>query len=288
VIHCPEDREICQELLRLAWERGDRAKPLPELVVEAGERFLGVPYAPDTLKREGPEKLVVNLRAFDCVTFVENAIVLAGLIRAGKTGFADYLAALERIRYRRGRLDGYASRLHYFTDWLYDNERKGIVRDVTHAIGGVPFRKAFYYLTDRREDHSALKDPATFRRLRLIEGACTRRRRFYIPKADLAGTESRITGGDIIAITTDEKGIDVGHAGLAVCLGEEIRLLHASSAEGKVVLSDAPLKSYLTTRRSRTGIIVGRTILPDISGGHRVKRPEAALARKSGKEGTDR
>ncbi len=209
----PEDREICEELLRSAWERGDRAKPLPELVVEAGERFLGAPYAPDTLEREGPEELVVNLRAFDCITFVENAIVLAGLIRAGKTGFADYLAALERIRYRRGRLDGYASRLHYFTDWLYDNERKGIVRDVTCEIGGVPFRKAFYYLTDRREDHSALKDPATFRRLRLIEGTCTRRPLFYIPKADLTGIESRIAGGDIIAITTDEKGIDVSHAG---------------------------------------------------------------------------
>ena len=144
MIHRPEDREICEELLRSAWERGDRVKPLPEIVVETGQRFLGAPYEPATLEREGPEELVVNLRAFDCVTFVENAVVLAGLIRAGKTGFADYLAALERIRYRRGRLDGYASRLHYFTDWLYDNGRKGIVRDVTRAIGGVPFRKAFH------------------------------------------------------------------------------------------------------------------------------------------------
>ncbi len=212
------------------------------------------------LEREGPEELVVNLRAFDCVTFVENAIVLAGLIRAGKRGFADYLAALERIRYRRGRLDGYASRLHYFTDWLYDNGRKGIIRDVTRTIGGVPFRKAFSYLTDRREDHPALEDPATFRRLRRIEDACARRSRFFIPKVDLTGTGSRIAGGDIIAITTDEKGIDVSHAGIAARCGEEIRLLHASSAAGKVVLSEAPLKSYLMARRSRTGIIVGRVI----------------------------
>jgi hypothetical protein len=284
VIHLPEDCEICEELLRSAWKRGDRVKPLPELIVGAGERFLGAPYASETLEREGPEELVVNLRAFDCITFVENAIVLAGLIRAGKRGFADYLAALERIRYRRGRVDGYASRLHYFTDWLYDNERKGIVRDVTRGIGGVPFRKAFYYLSDRREDHSALKEPATFRRLRLIEAACTRRPRFYIPKADLTGTDNRIAGGDVIAITTDEKGIDVSHAGFAVRLGGEIHLLHASSAEGKVVLSEAPLKSYLTARRSRTGIIVGRTILPDISGGHRVKRPGAPHARRSGKD----
>jgi hypothetical protein len=258
VIHLPEDREICEELLRSAWERGDRTKPLAAIVVETGQHFLGASYEPATLEREGPEELVVNLRAFDCVTFVENAIVLASLIRAGKTGFDGYLTALERIRYRRGRADGYASRLHYFTDWLYDKERKGIVRDVTREIGGVPFRKAFHYLTDRREDHPGLKDPAAFRRLRLIEGICSRRPRFYIPKADLIRTGDRIADGDVIAITTDEKGIDVSHAGLAVRLGEEIRLLHASSAAGRVVLMEADLSRYLKVRRSRTGVIVGR------------------------------
>ncbi|MHB9156323.1 MAG: N-acetylmuramoyl-L-alanine amidase-like domain-containing protein [Endomicrobiales bacterium] len=262
MIHQPEDREICDTLLRSAWERGDRTKPLPDLITETASRFLGAPYEPDTLEREGTEELVANLRTFDCVTFVENIVVLARVIGAGKTGFTDYLAALERIRYRRGRCDGYPSRLHYFTDWLFDNERKGLVRDITREIGGVPFRKALHSLTDRREDHPGLKDPAAFRRLRLIEGICSRRTHSYIPKADLTGREKRIASGDIIAITTDETGIDVTHAGLAVRLGADIRLLHASSAEGRVVLTEAPLRSYLAARRSRTGIIVGRGISP--------------------------
>jgi len=277
VIHLPEDREICEALLRSAWDRGDRAKSLPDLITETGSRFLGAPYEPDTLEGEGPEELVVNLRAFDCVTFVENAVVLAGLIRTGMTDFTDYLAALETIRYRRGHCDGYPSRLHYFTDWLYDNGRKGLVRDITREIGGVPFRKAFHSLTDRRDDHPGLKDPEAFRRLRLIEGICSRRTHSYIPKADLTRREKRIAGGDIIAITTDEKGIDVSHAGLAVRLGEEIRLLHASRTEERVVLAEVPLKSYLRTRRSRTGIIVGRPIPPDAAGrytrGRRTTRP---------------
>jgi hypothetical protein len=277
VIHLPEDREICEELLRSAKARREGVKPLSELVVEAGRHFLGAPYEAETLEREGPEELIVNLRAFDCVTLVENAVVLAGLIRSGKTDFADYLKALERIRYRRGRLDGYASRLHYFTDWLYDNGRKGIVRDVTREIGGVPFRKAFHYLTDRREDHPGLKDPATFRRLRLIEGICSRRPRLYIPKADLTRTGDRIAGGDIIAITTDEKGIDVSHTGLAVRIREEIRLLHASSTEGRVVLSEVALKGYLKARRSRTGIIVGRGCSP-APGSGKPDRPQRHTA----------
>ncbi len=260
MIHLPEDREICEALLRTARERQDHAKPLPDLITETGSRLLGAPYEADTLEREGPEELVVNLRAFDCVTFVENVVVLAGLIGAGQTDFADYLAALERIRYRRGRCDGYPSRLHYFTDWLYDNGRKGLVRDITRELGGVPFRKVFHSLTDRREDRPGLKDPDAFRRLRVIEGFCSRRTHLYIPKADLARREKQIAGGDIIAITTDETGIDVSHTGLAVRSGEEIRLLHASSAEGRVVLAEIPLKGYLRARRSRTGIIVGRII----------------------------
>ncbi|MHB8771148.1 MAG: N-acetylmuramoyl-L-alanine amidase-like domain-containing protein [Syntrophales bacterium] len=259
-MHLPEDRTTCEELLRTAWERGDRAKLLPELVVEVGERFLGAPYEVATLEREGQEQLVVNLRAFDCVTFVENAIVLANLIRAGKRNFADYLAVLERIRYRRGRRDGYASRLHYFTDWLYDGARKGIVRDVTAAIGGIPFPKRFHALTDRRAANPALADRAVFHRLRCTEGTCSRRPLFFIPEAALPANENRIAEGDIIAIATDDAGIDVCHAGLAVRRGERVRLLHASSRAGRIILSEASLADYLAERRSRTGIIVGRVI----------------------------
>ena len=260
VICSREDRGICETLLRSAEERGDHGKPLSELVLAAGRHFLGAPYDADTLEREGPEEFIVNLRGFDCVTFVENSVVLAGLIRSGRTAFDDYTAALERIRYRRGRCDGFASRLHYFTDWLYNNGRKGLVHDITREIGGVPLRKMFHYLTDRREDHPGLSDPSAFRRLRIIEGICSRRRLFFIPKAYLEKAEQGLTDGDLIAITTDERGLDVCHTGLAVRLRGQIHLLHASSAAGRVVLSEIPLDRYLLMRRSRTGIIVGRAI----------------------------
>jgi hypothetical protein len=258
VIYSPEDRAICETLLRSARERGDRGKPLLELVLAAGRHFLGAPYGSDTIEKEGPEELIVNLRVFDCVTFVENAVVLAGLIRAGKTAFDDYAAALEQIRYRRGRCDGFASRLHYFTDWLYNNSHKCLVQDISREIGGVPLRKIFHSLTDRREDHIGLNDPDAFRRLRIIEGICSRRPLSFIPKAHLGRAEERLMDGDIIAITTDERGLDICHTGLAVRLRGQIHLLHASSAAGKVVLSEIPLGRYLQMRRSRTGIIVGR------------------------------
>jgi hypothetical protein len=260
LIFLPEDREICEALLKSAMEKGDCAKSLHELIVETGYRFLGAPYEAETLEREGPEELVINLRAFDCVTFVENAVVLAGLIRAEKTGFADFAAALERIRYRGGRRNGYPSRLHYFTDWLRNNGRKGIVRDITRELGGIPFRKPIHALTDRREDHPALKDAAAFRRMRIVEAACSRRTQCHIAKADLNRDADRIADGDIIAITTDEKGLDVSHTGIAVGVRGQLHLLHASSTAGKIVLSDRTLDRYLQSRRTRTGIIVGRAV----------------------------
>jgi len=263
MICCPEDREICEVLLRSASERGDHAKPLPRLIVSVGRQFLGVPYEAGTLEREGPEELVVNLRAFDCVTFIEAVVVMACLIRTGKTDFADYVPSLERIRYRGGRCEGYPSRLHYFTDWLHDNGRKGIARDITAESGGIPFRKALHELTDHRDDHPPLRNTAAFRRMRIVEAACSRRTLHYVPKAELKKIEKRIEKGDIIAIATDEEGIDVIHAGLAVRGRKGLHLLHASRAAGSVVLSDITLYRYLQERRSRTGIIVGRVIAPD-------------------------
>ena len=258
MIYSREDRAICETLLKSARQRKDRVKPFSELILAVGRSFLDAPYEPDTLEREGREELVVNLRAFDCVTFVENSVVLAGLIRSGKTAFADFTAALEKIRYRRGRCDGYASRLHYFTDWIHDNSRKSLVRDITREMGGIPFRKTFHWLTDRREDHPGFKDPIAFRRMRIIEATCSRRSLFFIPKASLETAVDRIMDGDIIAITSDERGLDVSHAGFSIRTGDQLHFLHASSAAGGVVLSEITLNRYLLAKRSRTGIIVCR------------------------------
>jgi hypothetical protein len=272
IIDLPEDREICKALLEKARQRGDAARPVGDLIVEVGLHFLGAPYEAGTLEQKGHEGLVVNLRAFDCVTFIESAVVLAGMIRAGKTAFRDYAAALERIRYRGGRRDGYPSRLHYFTDWLRDNGRKDIIREITRELGGTPFRKAFHELTDHREEHPLLRSAAAFRRMRIVEAACSRRTLHLVPKADLPGIENRIENGDMIAVVTDKDGIDVSHTGIAVRGPRGLHLLHASSAAGKVILSDETLYRYLISGRSRTGIIVGRAISANATARTRAKR----------------
>ncbi len=96
--------------------------------------------------------------------------------------------------------------------------------------------------------------------MRIVEAACSRRTLHHIPKARVKEMENRIESGDIIAITTDAAGIDVGHVGIAVRVRRGLRLLHASSRAGKVILSDATLRRYLFSYPGRTGIIVGRVV----------------------------
>jgi hypothetical protein len=257
-VFLPEDRKICETMLGAAAERKDKEKTLPELAVSLGKQFLGAPYQPQTLEREGVEILVANLRAFDCMTFVESVIALALAIKSGETDYQYYLEKLKKMRYRRGLIDGYPSRLHYFTDWLRDNEHKGLVVDMTARFGGIPVNKSIDELTRHRDDHPPLQDDAIFRKMQKVEAACSRRAFHFIPKERWGETEGGIADGDLIAITTNREGIDVLHVGFAVLVKKKTHLLHASSKAGAVVLSDVTLNGYLREKRSRTGIIVAR------------------------------
>jgi hypothetical protein len=228
------------------------------LLLDIGEFFIGTPYVAGTLETAGAERLVVNLREADCVTFVETVAALAWCVKSGKKTFETFKQRLRRTRYRGGRLHGYASRLHYFSDWIHDNQRKGIVRDITKEIGGRPLRRAISFMTRHPDLYPGLKRGTTLRRMRSVERTIRRRPLFIIPKKSLRGLEGRIHSGDIIAITTNTAGMDVRHAGFAAKVKGQIHLLHASSREGGVVLSHKTLYRYLMESRLRTGIMVAR------------------------------
>lgn len=250
------DREIFNALSQnfdrhMAGNAGER-------ILALGRYFLGAPYASGTLEKDKPEALVVNLRQFDCFTFVENCVVLAHLFSSGPVSFARYREALTFIRYRRGRLDGYASRLHYFSDWLFDNQRKGIVKNISFILGGQPLSKKIHFMTGHPDQYPALQDRAVYRQMRDVERRTQHRVRHYIPKAALKKMEGRIADGDLIAITTRIEGLDVTHAGIAVHVGQGLHLLHASSLAGCVLVSTETIDRYLTENKTCSGVMVAR------------------------------
>lgn len=252
----PEDRKICKGLLSLPRWKESGNRRLSELIIPVGEYFLGAPYAANSIETEEGETLVVNLRQFDCFTFVENCVVLAQLIDAGKTSFGDYMAQLKKIRYRRGELRGYSSRLHYFSDWLYDNQEEGMVKDITAVIGGTPVLKEIHFMTKHPENYPALKDEAVYRDMLDVEKRLSRQFLHMIPKAEFVQVEGGIEDGYLIGVTTDMEGLDVAHVGFALRINNRIHLLHASLEEQKVAVSKKTLNDYLMDKETISGILV--------------------------------
>ena len=253
-----QDRNILKKLVRLLDPRKTPSPPAGELALEIGKCLLRTPYRSGTLESKGPEHLVVNLREVDCFTFVENVTALVCLLASPQHSFDAFRRILRKIRYRQGRVQGYPSRLHYFSDWIHDNQKKSFVTDVTRDLGGRPLKKVINFMTTHPELYPPLRDKVNLRGMRSVERAISRRPLFVIPKKRVRGLEARIRDADLIAITTTTEGLDVQHVGIAVTVKNRIHLLHASSVEGKVVLSKETLNRYLTESSTRSGIIVVR------------------------------
>ena len=255
-----QDRTIFDGLIRpLDWGKTPSKYP-DQLILKIGKFFLGTPYVAGTLETKAAEHLIVNLREFDCITFAENVVALVRLVRSRQKSFEAFQKFLQKIRYRRGRLRGYSSRLHYFSDWIHDNQRKGIVRDITAEIGDRPFRKTLTFMTTHPDLYPQLKDIVNLRRTKSLERTISKRSLFFIPKRAVRRSEDRIRDGDLIAITTNRKGLDVQHVGFAVSVRNRIHLLHASRVEGKVILSEDTLYRYLMQSKTRSGIMVARVL----------------------------
>ena len=253
-----QDRRIFEELIRFLDKKKTSAEFPGQLILEIGKFFLGTPYMAGTLETKKAESLIINLSKFDCVTFVENVVALVKYAKSQEKSFEAFRRLLRKIRYRQGRLQGYSSRLHYFSDWIHDNQKKGMVRDVTAEIGGRPLRKAVTFMTTNPDLYPPSKNAGNFRRMKSVERRISRRPLFFIPKKALRRLEDRIHNGDLISITTNTEGLDVQHVGLAARVKNRIHLLHASSTEGKVVLSQNTLYRYLMQSRARSGIMVAR------------------------------
>lgn len=254
------DRRIFEE--RMAWARAERLDTLPvgEIVARMGRTFVGTTYTPNSLDVAGPERLVVNLRELDCVTYVENLLAMARMIRAGQDDFETFLGELARIRYRQGRIEGYASRLHYFTDWIADNESLGLVEDITSSLGGELDDETIDFMTSNPDAYRQLADPETFQAIAAIERRLSARPFLYIPQGRIAEVEGQIRDGDIIAATSSLEGLDVSHTGIALWVDGRLHLMHAPLVGRDVEISERPLAERIQGIRGQDGIIVLRPI----------------------------
>jgi N-acetylmuramoyl-L-alanine amidase-like len=243
----------------LARQLKTRKLPWGNLITEIARFFLCAPYKSYTLEAPGKEKLIVNLKQFDCFTFVESVLALAHCFVVGRISPREFQGKLKFMRYRQGVIAGYASRLHYFTDWLFDNEKKKIVRDISKNLGGERQCKKINYMSTHRELYPVLKREKEFQEMLSVEKNLSRRGFYVIKKSKMNRRIKMIQNGDIIAFTAKQEGLDVAHVGFAFWRGRNLHLLHASSKEGNVVESEEAIKKYLKKNKKYTGVIVARS-----------------------------
>jgi hypothetical protein len=239
----------------------DRSLPMGDLVLKIGRDFLNTPYVGKTLDKAKDEKLVINLHQLDCTTFAENCLALARTIKSDKPAIPAFCSELESIRYRGGKMDGYASRLHYFSEWIEDNETRGHVKSMAASMGGSVLPLSLNIMSTHPEDYTQLiNNPAVTAQIKAIEEKISARKFYYIPTSQFESIESMVKDGDIVTLTTTIPGIDVSHVGILLKKEGRVYLLHASSTAQKVVISAEPFAQYLTKSRKTTGVMIARPI----------------------------
>ena len=243
--------------------------PIGERTAAIGQMLVGTRYKHFTLEIDNRiESPSVNLNGMDCWTFFEIALGFARMLNEPESNWTPerLLYYIELDRYRGGQCTGdYLSRLHYLEDWLYDNDRRGLVEDLTRDLGG------------RSVPHSAREMSVGWRHYRYLaanrsllgplahmEANVSSRPLYQIPKNRVAGIEAKLRSGDIIGIISrDRSGLySTAHVGLALRTNNGVlHFMHASSPSnyGRVVV-DEELSKYLYRYRSDSGILVARPL----------------------------
>lgn len=253
-----KDKTLFLDKIKTLKEQYDSTNSTGETVTAVAKSFLGVPYVAKTLEISKKESLVINLHGLDCTTFVENVLVFSQMLRNNKDDFDTFISYLENLRYRQGKLDGYASRLHYFSEWILDNEQKGIIKNITGEIGGTELHKKINFMSTHSDLYPFLSDQQNLEGIKKSESVISTTEICFLPKDNIRENESYIQSGDIIALTTSINGLDITHTGFAFQKQDgHIYLLHAST-KGQVMISEKNLVEYLQGIKKNTGIIICR------------------------------
>ncbi|MDE7412797.1 MAG: DUF1460 domain-containing protein [Muribaculaceae bacterium] len=259
--HCDEDTSEIESMLSKLAPLNNR--PLNEIVVAAAGLLEGRPYIGKTLEGD-TEELVINVDGLDCVTFVENCFALAKATASGSSTWHDVARNLENLRYRDGVRKDFSSRLHYTTDWIADNIKRGNLREVTTSIPGYKtILKTLDFMTTHRDLYPAMGDEEIYRKCKENEHSLRSVQIPYVSRYDSDNPEVAevLEDGDMISFVSNVDGLDSSHVALIRIIDGQPYMIHASTKKGKVVFETTPLYRYFKkSNRSAPGFRVVRLI----------------------------
>ncbi|MFA6767070.1 MAG: N-acetylmuramoyl-L-alanine amidase-like domain-containing protein [Parabacteroides sp.] len=234
------------------------SQPTGDLMVETAKFFLGTPYVASTLEKE-PEQLVVNLQELDCMTLVETTTALVRTLRDKDQSFKSFCRHLQEDRYRNGKISDYTDRLHYTTDWIFENQKKGRVKDVNKEIGGKRLPLQLSFMSTHPDSYKQLKDNSIrIQKIAKKEQEISARPHYFIPLNEINAHAGQIHNGDIVCFVTTVKGLDISHVGIIYKTNEKLTFIHASSTNKRVIINEEPLQEYVQSVKKNNGIMIVR------------------------------
>lgn len=195
-------------------------------------QFMDCPYTANSLIGgvDVPEQLILKLDAFDCVTYMETVLALA--LSETAEQFAENL---KRIRYKNSEVE-WQKRNHYMVDWWRNNERQGLLQNVTQGADSVEKSRELNLIQNLPTEH------VTFR---------------VFPKKKIKSVEKQIKTGDFVCFGSIKRHLDVFHTGILLRRDDKILLRHASRTAKKVI--DQDLRDFLKNNRM-SGLVLLRPV----------------------------
>lgn len=240
--------------------------PINELMGHIAKELIDTPYVANTLDHGTTEQCTINLNGLDCVTFFESTLDLARMLKLHQTKPSDMIEQVSFTRYRGGNPGNYTTRLHYTSDWFYDNEKKGVVKILSDLPGAVPFEKKVSFMSTHPASYAQLvAHPEYVEKMKHIEEAINSRKLNYLPLDKIAGAESLMHTGDIVGICTDIDGLDITHTGLVIKDSDGVpHFTDALSKKSsmKVTFEPDAISKTMQFSKQNVGIMLARPLEP--------------------------
>jgi len=233
----------------------------------------GTPYVGGTLEpatvpadpAKNVEDLVMNLKEVDCTTFVEymSAAILGRVYEPTNPNDSILRRFVQALRYRQGKRGNYASRKHYFSEWISDNQSQGLLTEITSTLPGAkPQKRTINYMSTHPQFYPQLSaSDSLLKSIQQVEEQLSNATTYYVPKALIHRVYPKLQAGDIVVFVCNKKGLDVFHCGFVWWPEREYAepmLLHASSAVGRVTISKIPIAEYAQSIDFCSGIRILR------------------------------
>lgn len=226
----------------------DTDSPLGDITASIAEKMLGTPYEAGLLDVY-PERLRVYLDKTDNLHFIEACMAVALTYKGesigeyGEVNESEYDQLCENIkalRYRDGIISKFSDRIFYFSEWVEQAERLGLIEEYTDCYGH-EYSQNFSYLSDHLMYLPQIgREPNARKEILEIEKRLSANSQRAVISPEELTTEfyECVQNGDIVSFLSDRKGEDVSKAGIVRKTQNSVQIISASYKERTVVSED--------------------------------------------------